>query len=457
MEKTGKYVIIVAIISSFIANILIHGVVLGVPSIGNSLGMNNVNQNWILTLYSLFSCIFTIPAGQISSKYGCKKSLIIGLSLFIIGLIIPCFISSAELFLVSRAIQGMGIAFCNVSTIAMIILAITKENRGQSFGIVVASPYLGACVAPALCGYMINNFGWISIFYLTIPFVALSLLLIILKIDKEWKTHENDELDKIGTILSMVGIFLFVYGFTNVLTLTGQISLAVGAIILIIFAVYEFRCKSPVFNVRLFKNKSFAAYCTSAFLCLFAIAVIDTIFNYYFQYIRGLDSQTTGLILMISPVVLLIVTPLAGKLSDKFHPQKIVTVGFVLILISFIILSFINVNTPVNLVIIAIIIEALGFGLFTAPNMNAISSAVADRYASYVSSIQITMRSIGQTMSMSLMTLLFSFFMGNLKLSTKYADIIAHTLGIICSISVLLCIGAIIISVIGLRYDKAAS
>ena len=455
MEKTGKFVIIVSIISSFIANILIHGVVLGVPSIGSSLAMNNINQNWILTLYSLFSCIFTIPAGQISSKYGCKKSVVVGLTLFLTGLIIPCFINSAELFLLSRAIQGMGIAFCNVSSIAMIILAISKENRGQSFGMVVASPFLGACIAPALCGYLINNFGWKSIFYLTVPFVALSILLIIFKIDKEWKTHENEELDKIGIILSMIGIFLFIYGFTNVLSFNGQISLAAGTLLLIIFAIYEFKNKTPVFNVRLFKNKSFAAYCTSAFLCLFAIAVVDTIFNYYFQYIQGWDSQITGLILMISPVVLLVTTPIAGRLSDKVHPQKIVTAGFAVILSSFIILSFISVNTPTYVIIIAIILEALGFGLFTAPNMNAISSAVADKYASYVSSIQITMRSIGQTMSLSLMTLLFSFFMGNLELSTKYADLIAHTLGIICSISVLLCIGAIIISLIGLRYDAA--
>ena len=455
MERTGKFVIIVTVISSFIANILIHGVVLGVPAIGSSLGMNNVNQNWILTVYSLFSCIFTIPAGQISSKYGCKKALLIGICLFLIGLIIPCFINSGDLFLMSRAIQGIGVSFCNVSTIAIIILAITKENRGRSFGIVVASPFLGACVSPALCGYLINNFGWKSIFYLTIPFVALSILLVIFKIDKEWKTHENDDLDKIGIILSMIGLLLFVYGFTNVLSFTGQISITIGTIILVIFGIYEFKNKTPVFNVRLFKNKTFAAYCTSAFLCLFAIAVADTIFNYYFQYIQGWDSQITGLTLMISPVVLLITTPIAGRLSDKFHPQKIVTVGFAVILSSFIILSSINMNTPTYMIILALILESIGFGLFTAPNMNAISSAVPNKYASYVSSIQITMRSIGQTLSLSLLTLLFSFFMGHLELSTKYADIIAHTLGIICSISVLLCIGAIIISLIGLKSDKA--
>ena len=109
--NSDSYVVFVAFITSFFAVFLSVGIVLGVPAIAAEFGMNNVIQNWITTLTALVIAIFTLPAGQISGKYGVKQSLIFGVSVYLLASIGACLSFSAELFLIFRILQGIGIAF----------------------------------------------------------------------------------------------------------------------------------------------------------------------------------------------------------------------------------------------------------------------------------------------------------------------------------------------------------
>ena len=103
-----SYVVFVAFITSFFAVFLSAGIVLGVPAIASEFGMNNIFQNWIITLNALVIAIFTLPAGQISGKYGVKKSLIIGVTIYLLSSIGACMSFSTESFLIFRVFQGIG-------------------------------------------------------------------------------------------------------------------------------------------------------------------------------------------------------------------------------------------------------------------------------------------------------------------------------------------------------------
>lgn len=127
--NSETYVVFVAFITSFFAVFLSAGIVLGVPAIASEFAMNNVIQNWITTLTALVIAVFTLPAGQISGKYGVKKSLIIGVSIFLLASIGACVSFSTEMFMMFRVLQGIGIAFSNVSAIAMVVQAVKPENR----------------------------------------------------------------------------------------------------------------------------------------------------------------------------------------------------------------------------------------------------------------------------------------------------------------------------------------
>ena len=444
-------VIFVAFITSFFAIFLSNGIIIGVPAIAQEFAMNNVIQNWIPTIFFLVMAVFTVPAGQISGKFGVKKSLLVGIIIYLIGSIGAVLSLSIEMFLVFRIMQGVGVAFLNVSAMAMVVQAVKAQNRGKALGFTVTGIYLATSLSPVICGFLVHNLGWRSMFYFVIPFLVLCILILILKIPQDWKTYEDQPIDKLGSILWGMGILIFIYGFTSLVNLQGVILAVIGLSILVLFVVYELKQSAPVFNMILFKNKKFTSSNIAAICSYLAVMAITTILNYHFQYVRGWNAQMSGLILIITPILMAIIAPNSGKLSDKLHPQKLAAVGIGIASIALGILSFTNGDTPVYIVIIAMILQGIGMGLFSTPNTNAIMSSVPLKYAPTASASQATMRTIGQIMSLGLLTLIFAWIMGSLQLSTKYAAMIVQASQTICLICTGVCILAVFASLVGIR------
>ncbi|WP_405280131.1 MFS transporter [Methanobrevibacter sp.] len=452
MKITSEsYVVFVSFITSFFAVFLSAGIVLGVPSIADEFAMNNVVQNWIPTIALLVVAVFTLPAGQISGKYGVKKSLIIGVLIFIFASLGTCLSFTTEIFLLFRVVQGIGMAFLNVSAMAMVVQAINPQNRGKALGFTVTGIYLAGSLSPVLCGFLVYNLGWRAMFYFVIPFLVLCLILMLLKIPGEWKTYEKDKIDSIGYLIYGIGILLFIYGFTNLMNTVGWVCVIIGLCLLIIFAYYELNVESPAFNMRLFKNMKFTSSNIAALCSYLAIAAITTILNYHFQYVRNWDAQLTGIMLIITPIIMALIAPNAGKLSDKIHPQKLAAFGMSIATVTLLILLFLDANTPIYLIVVAMILQGVGMGLFTTPNTNAIMSSVPPKETPNASAAQSAMRTIGQTMSLGLLTLVFAWIMGSLKLSSEHADLIVQCSQIVCMICTVVCIVAIFASLVGIR------
>ncbi len=445
------YVVFVSFITSFFAVFLSNGIIIGVPAIAQDFAMNNVIQNWVPTILFLVVAVFTVPAGQISGKFGVKKSLLAGVIVFLIGSIGACLAFSTESFLIFRVIQGAGMAFLNVSGMAMVVHAVKPKNRGKALGFTVTGVYLATSLSPVICGFLVHNFGWRSMFYVVIPFLVLCIILLLTKIPQEWKTYQNDRIDKVGSILYAIGILLFIYGFTTLITTTGKILTVAGIILLIIFGLYELRQKSPVFNMNLFKNKKFTSSNVAALCSYLAIMVVTTILNYHFQYVRGWNAQMSGMILIITPIIMAIMAPNAGKLSDRIHPQKLAAIGIGIAAVALAILTFLTGDTPIYIVILAMVLQGIGMGLFSSPNMNAIMSSVPPKDAPTASASQATMRTIGQTMSLGLLTLVFAWVMGSLELAPQYASMIVQASQTICLICTIACILAVFASLVGIR------
>ena len=452
MELNSEtYVIFVAFITSFFAVFLSAGIVLGVPSIASEFGMNNVTQNWITTIALLVMAVFTLPAGQISGKFGVKKSLIAGVSIFLVASVGACLSFSTETFLFFRVIQGIGIALSNVSAIAMVVQAVNPKKRGKALGFTITGIYLAGSFSPVFCGFLVHNFGWRSMFYFVVPILALCIVLMVVKIPGEWKTYENDKIDAVGYILYGIGILLFIYGFTNLMNGFGIICVIAGLMMLIIFGYFELKVDSPAFNMNLFKNMKFTSSNIAALCSYLAIAAITTILNYHFQYVRGWNAQMSGLMLIITPIIMAIMAPNAGKLSDKIHPQKLAALGMGIATVTLVILVFLDADTPLYLIVIAMILQGIGMGLFTTPNTNAIMSSVPPNETPNASAAQSAMRTIGQTLSLGLLTLIFAWVMGSLKLSSAYSDLIVQSSQMICLICTVICIIAIFASLVGIK------
>ena len=437
---------VVSFVTAFIANISV-----ALPLIARELAMSNILQNWVATIFLLAIAALSIPLGKLTGKYGLKKSLLIGIIVTIIGCALSCFSTTSYLLLFSRVIQGIGAAFINVASMALIVSAVPPETRGQALGLNIAGVYIGLSSAPVIGGFVIYYLGWQSIFYIMLIPLVFSLYL-CLSLDGEWSMYEGS-IDKLGSLVYIIGILLFIYGFTVINTILGVIFLIVGLLLLILFAYIELRLDNPVFEVRLFKNIRFSSSNLASLISYLATFVITYIVTYHFQYIMGLDSQTSGLLLIVTPLMMAIIAPISGRISDRIDPQKLAAIGMGFVTVAILILCFLDESTPLYLIIVAMFLQGIGYGLFSTPNTNAIMSSVPKEETPTASASLAAVRVIGQTLSMGLLTVIFAFVMGNVPIVPEYYPLLIASSKISCIISAVLCVIAVSASLVGLKSD----
>ena len=450
MNTFEKVVLLVAALSSFFSVFLSAAVMITVPSLAIEFHMSNIVQNWVTVIFYLSMTAVTVPAGQLSGKFGLKKTMLFGMVLFIISSIVCVFSISQEMFLICRVFQGVGAGFINVAAMAMVVSAFKPKDRGQAIGLTVVGVYLATSLSPVIGGFLNSLFGWRSIFYITIPFLLICIALLITKINKEWVTFADKPIDIKGSILYAIGIVLFIYGFTTLNEPSGIVLTVIGIILIVIFALTELKVKSPVFDVKLFKNIKFASANFAAICGYLAAMDIATIINYYLQYIRGLDSGQAGLILLITPLLQVVMAPISGRLSDRINPQILSAVGIACAGVGIAMISLTNANTPLPFLMFAMALQGFGFGIFSSPNTNAIMGSVPPKLTPTASASVSTMRVIGQTLSMGMFTLVFAFIMGNVPIIPENYHLLMLSCQVAAGICACLCLVSVFASLVGI-------
>ncbi|MDR3062690.1 MAG: MFS transporter [Methanobrevibacter sp.] len=446
-----RFLIILAGLATFLSAFTTTSITVALPTIAGQFQIDAIFQTWIATIFLLAVAICSAPFGKMSGKIGLKKFLYLGVSIIAIASIGGAFSPSAEILLIFRAIQGVGSAMISVSSMALVAQSMPFNERGKALGMNISCVYIGLTVGPVIAGFITQHFGWSGTFLLVVPFLVLDLIIGKLKVPDEWKMGENDKFDYIGTFLYSIGILLAIYGFTTVNTLSGAVLTVIGIAILLAFAAYELKQKTPVFEVKLFKNTKFTSATLAALISYLATFVVTYIITYHLQYIKGMDPQSSGIVLVVTSGLMEIIAPFSGKLSDKIDPQKLAALGMGFVAVSLAILMFLDANTPLWLILIAMAIEGIGIGLFTTPNTNSIMSSIPRKFTSIASATVATARVVGQTLSLGMLTIIFAFIMGSVQiLPETYPQLITSS-QIAFIISTMLCIVAIILSFVGIR------
>ena len=452
--ESKNLLLLICTILSFFTVFAVNAVTIVIPSIASEFGMSNIVQNWVTIIFLLIVAVLSVPAGQISGKYGLKKVTIISIILFIIISIINVLVTSQEQFLICRLILGISLAFINVTSMAMIVSAFPGNERGKALGINITGVYIGLSLSPFIGGILDYNLGWRSVVLFGVPFLFVILALLLTKIDDEWISFKNIHLDVKGSLTYGLGIVLFMYGFTILNTQIGILLTVLGVVILVIFGLIELKQTNPVFDMKFFKNRKFLSANFASLCAYLATYAVTTILNYHLQYIKGFDSQTAGIILLVAPLCQVVLAPIAGRLSDKFVPQILAAVGMALGTVSLFLFSGLNINTSMEFLIVSMIIYGVGFGLFSPPNTNVIMGSVPPKDTSIASASVATMRTVGQAMSMGILTLVFAFVMGNVPIMEKYYPLLISSCQITCIICMVLCIFSVFASFVGVKSES---
>lgn len=417
-KSLKRAALVVITLASFLFPFLASAVNIAIPSIGKDMHMSAVALNWVAATFLLSAAIFSIPFGRAADIYGRRKFLVRGIFISMLAALLCGFAPNPTILLILRVFQGFGGALYSGAGLAIVISVFPPGERGKVLGITTASVYLGLSFGPSLGGFLTEHLGWRSVFFFSVLIYLCILYLIVVRLKAEWIAAPGEKFDYIGAVISSLAIFSVVYGFTRTRSSIGMILLGAGMILLIAFILWEKRFESPLVNLTLFtKSRTFTFSNIAALINYSATFGVAILMSYYLQEILGLSPQNAGIVLLVQPVAQALLSPLAGRLSDRIDPQVVASIGIAITTIGLAMFIFLTAHTELYYILFTLLILGIGFAFFSSPNTNAVMSAVEKKYLGVASSLLATMRVTGQTLSISISTLIFALYLGKEKIT----------------------------------------
>ena len=449
-----KPALLVATLANFLTPFMGSSVNLALPSIGAEFAADAIMLSWIPTSFLLAAAMFAVPFGRISDIYGMKRIFRYGVALFTAASLLSALAPSALALIFSRVFQGIAGGMIFVTGLAIITSVYPANERGKAIGINITTVYIALSLGPVIGGMMTHYLGWRSLFFAVIPVGIIILVITCWKLDGEWAASRGEKFDFKGSVIYSIALVTVMRGFSTRPHLEGVVLLVSGIIGFTAFVMFELKVDSPLLNVMLFKNQTFAFSNLAALINYSANFTVGFLLSLYLQFIKGLDAQSAGIILVAQPVVMAVFAPIAGRLADRFQVQKLASLGMALCTIGLFIFTFITAETSVAVVGCGLVVIGLGFGFFSSPNTSAIMGSVEKGFYGVASAMVSTMRLLGQMLSMGLALMVFAIFIGNVRITPAQYPALLHSIHTVFNICTALCGFGIFVSLARGRTDK---
>ena len=422
LSSTDKGIVLfIAALAGFLTPFDGSAVNIALPVMAAEFHLDAITLSWITTAYLLTSAVFLVPFGRIADIYGRKRIFLYGIAIFTAASLLMTMVSYPEMLIAIRLIQGFGGAMIFGTALAILSSVFPPGERGRALGIYIMAVYLGLTMGPFLGGILTGYLGWRSIFLVNVPLGILACILILWRLRGEWAECQGERFDLKGSVLYACSLVAVMLGLSTVPDLDGVLILSVGIVIGVIFVLYELRVPLPVLDLSLFtKNRVFAFSNLAALISYCATYAVTFLLSLDLQLTRGFSPEQAGGILIVLPAVQALLSPVAGRLSDRIDSQVLASIGIALTAVGMFPLVFISEATPVWYLVACLVVLGAGFGIFSSPNINAIMSSVEKRYLGVASGMNGTVRLVGQMLSMGIVMMLFSLFIGPVMITPEY-------------------------------------
>jgi EmrB/QacA subfamily drug resistance transporter len=419
--ENKKVVLLVTTIAAFSSTFGMSSVNIALPSIGKEFLMDAILLSWVTTAYLLASAIFLVPFGKIADIYGRKRIFTYGFLIFTVASVGSAISNSAAMLICFQILQGIGGAATFCVGAALLTSVFPSKELGKVLGINVAAVYIGLSAGPFLGGFLTHHLSWRSIFVLNVFLGLIVIFLILWKLKGEGYEAEKETFDLAGSIIFGITLLLLMYGFSQLSTMRGVWLILTGALGLIVFVKWETKTESPVLDINLFRNNRVFAFSNLAALIHYsATFAVTFLLSLYLQHIKELTPEGAGLVLVSQPIVQAFFSPYAGKLSDRIEPRIVASIGMALTAVGLFVFIFLNEKTALWFIVASLILLGFGFALFSSPNTNAVMSSVENRFYGVASGALGTMRVIGMVLSMGIIILIFSIYIGKVQITSEY-------------------------------------
>ncbi|HEX8849971.1 MAG TPA: MFS transporter [Gemmatimonadaceae bacterium] len=358
---------------------------------------------WVTTIYLLVISGLLLSVGRAGDMFGHRHLYLTGFVIFVIGSALCGLAGSSRMLIALRALQATGAAMLYATAPAILTRTFPATQRGRALGAQGTFTYLGLTAGPSLGGWLAGAFGWRSVFYINVPVGLVAILLAMRSIAPDRVRQQSERFDLAGAATFTAGLVALLlaldqghawgWGSPRIVGL-----LLAAVVVLAAFVRIESRRESPMLDLTLFRRRVFSAATVSALLNYMCVYAVLFVLPFLLIQGRGLSVQRAGLVLTAQPIVMAIVAPISGTLSDRIGSRGLATAGMLVLAAGLAWLAMLARGGSLASIAAALAVVGLGVGTFVSPNNSALMGAAPGYRQGIASGVLATARNVGMAL-----------------------------------------------------------
>ena len=387
----------------------LSGINLALPIMADEFGVSMSAISWLSLVYTLVPSCTLLIFGRAADLFGYKRQFVAGFLVFAASsALLPLAVSGLAGLILFRCIQAMGYAMLISITQAMCNRTFPANERGRALGINAIFVSLGLSIGPSVSGFLLSHFSWHSIFFFCVPFSILGAVVSVIILKKDEPNQASPRrMDWLGSLFFVIfiGLIVFAINFSAEWGLASVNFLGcilVGVISLLLFIRRETRTDMPLMKLTLFRNPVFS-FANGASICSYILQQMNTfLMPFFLMNILLIPSANSGFIMLATPVAMMLMSPIGGRLTDRRGAAIPALTGLGAFALACIMMSTLSEATPVFFVIIALIFFGAGNGLSATAINSSIFSAAPRNESGVASGVVATVRNLGQSLGVAI-------------------------------------------------------
>ncbi len=398
-----------AVLDSTIVNV-------GLPKIMASFGVGIDKIEWVITAYMLSMAVMLPTSGWLADKFGYKRMYFMGLLMFTLGSLLCGLSNDENTLILSRIVQGLGAGTIQPLGMAIITREFPPQQRGMALGFWAIAAAASVSFGPLIGGYLVDNFSWQLIFDVNIP-VGIAALVFTIVIQKEYINKSVGKFDLVGFISVVIFLPVLLYALSEGNAATNSAGwhapyilfcFALSALALAVFITHELTTQHPLINLRLLGDYNFGM--GNLVMLIFTVGMFGSTFllPLYLQNSMGYTALQAGAVFLPVGIIQGMMSPIAGKVSDKINPKIPMIVGVGVLGLSFILNSKLSYLTEHNFVMLSLYLRGFAMGIIFTPLSNLMLLTMPREHMAQASGITNTVRQVGGSLGVAMFTTLLT-------------------------------------------------